>query len=137
MVHTVLRAHSHGQRMSLQSHPDLRNPKLIMAMQIMESNLEDPLIPDEITGIIDLSTRQLERFFAKYIHTSPKRYYLHLRLEKARNLLRQTDLSVTDVCVACGFRSLLHFSKIYRSTFGHPPAWRHRMARCCVQIWKK
>jgi transcriptional regulator GlxA family with amidase domain len=121
MVYTVPRAHSHGQRMSLQSRPEVRNTKLLMAMQIMENNLEDPLIPDEIADIIALSTRQLERLFAKYIQTSPKRYYLHLRLEKARNLLRQTDLSVTDVCVACGFRSLSHFSKSYRSAFGLPP----------------
>ena len=121
MVYTVPRAHSHGQRMSLQSRPEVRNAKLLMAMQIMENNLEDPLLPDEIAKIISLSTRQLERLFAKYIQTSPKRYYLHLRLEKARNLLRQTDLSVTDVCVACGFRSLSHFSKSYRSAFGIPP----------------
>ncbi len=121
MVYTVPRAHSHGQRMSLQSRPEVRNSKLLMAMQIMENNLEDPFAPDEVAKIVALSTRQLERLFAKYIQTSPKRYYLQLRLEKARNLLRQTDLSVTDVCVACGFRSLSHFSKSYRSAFGIPP----------------
>ncbi len=121
MVYTVPRAHSHGQRMSLQSRPEVRNTKLLLAMQIMENNLEDPLVPDEIADVVALSTRQLERLFAKYLNTSPKRYYLHLRLEKARNLLRQTDLSVTDVCVACGFRSLSHFSKSYRSAFGIPP----------------
>lgn len=121
MVYTVPRAHSQGQRMSLQSRPEVRNPKLLLAMQIMENNLEDPLRPDEIADIVTLSTRQLERLFAKYLHISPKRYYLQLRLEKARNLLRQTDLSVTDVCVACGFRSLSHFSKSYRSAYGIPP----------------
>ena len=121
MVYTVPRAHSDGQRMSLQSRPEVRNAKLLMAMQIMENNLEDPLRPDEIAQVVTLSTRQLERLFAKYLTTSPKRYYLHLRLEKARNLLRQTDLSVTDVCVACGFRSLSHFSKSYRAAFGIPP----------------
>ncbi len=121
MVYTVPRAHSHGQRMSLQSRPEVRNPKLLLALQIMENNLEDPLRPDEIAEVVTLSTRQLERLFAKYLQTSPKRFYLHLRLEKARNLLRQTDLSVTDVCVACGFRSLSHFSKSYRATYGIPP----------------
>ncbi len=121
MVYTVPRAHSQGQRMSLQSRPEVRNTKLLMAMQIMEDNLEDPLRPDGIADVVKLSTRQLERLFARYLGTSPKRYYLHLRLEKARNLLRQTDLSVTDVCVACGFQSLSHFSKSYRVAFGHPP----------------
>lgn len=121
MVYAVPRAHSQGQRMSLQSRPDVRNPKLLMAMQVMENNLEDPLRPDEIAALVTLSTRQLERLFARYLGTSPKRYYLHLRLDKARNLLRQTDLSVTDVCVACGFRSLSHFSKSYRNAYGNPP----------------
>ncbi len=121
MVYAVPRAHSQGQRMSLKSRPDVRNPKLLMAIQVMENNLEDPLRPDEIAALVSLSTRQLERLFARYIGTSPKRHYLHLRLDKARNLLRQTDLSVTDVCVACGFRSLSHFSKSYRNAYGNPP----------------
>ncbi|MFT6674792.1 MAG: transcriptional regulator GlxA family with amidase domain [Sulfitobacter sp.] len=121
MVYTVPRAHSQQQRMSLQSRPEVRNAKLLLALQIMENNLEDPLRPDEIAQVVRLSTRQLERLFAKYLNTSPKRYYLHLRLDKARNLLRQTDLSVTDVCVACGFKSLSHFSKSYRGSYGIPP----------------
>jgi transcriptional regulator GlxA family with amidase domain len=121
MVYSAPRTQSQGQRMSLQSRPEVRNAKLLMSMQIMENNLEDPLRPEEIAELVKLSTRQLERLFARYLTTSPKRYYLHLRLEKARNLLRQTDLSVTDVCVACGFRSLSHFSKSYRAAHGHPP----------------
>lgn len=121
MVYTVPRAHSEGQRMSLQSRPEVRNPKLLLALQIMENNLEDPLRPKEIATTVALSTRQLERLFARYLDSSPKRYYLHLRLEKARNLLRQTDLSVTEVCVACGFKSLSHFSKSYRAGYGYPP----------------
>lgn len=121
MVYTVPRAHSEGQRMSLQSRPDVRNKKLLLALQIMENNIEDPLRPDEISEVIGLSTRQLERLFAKHLGTSPKRHYLGIRLEKGRNLLRQTDLSVTDVCVACGFKSLSHFSKSYRAAFGISP----------------
>jgi len=92
-----------------------------MAMRVMENNIEDPLTPDEIADVVGLSTRQLERLFAKYLNISPKRHYLRIRLEKGRNLLRQTDLSVTDVCVACGFKSLSHFSKSYRSHYGIPP----------------
>ncbi len=121
MVYTVPRAHSESQRMSLQSRPQVRNPKLLLAMQVMENSVEDPLTPDEIADIVELSTRQLERLFSKYLTTSPKRHYLRIRLEKGRNLLRQTDMSVTDVCIACGFKSLSHFSKSYRTTFGIPP----------------
>jgi transcriptional regulator GlxA family with amidase domain len=121
MVYTVPRAHSETQRMSLQSRPEVRNPKLLMAMQVMENNIEDPLTPEEISDVVGLSTRQLERLFAKYLSISPKRHYLRVRLEKGRNLLRQTSLSVTDVCVTCGFKSLSHFSKSYRTAYGVPP----------------
>ncbi|MCX7558361.1 GlxA family transcriptional regulator [Sulfitobacter sp. F26204] len=121
MVYHAPRVQSQGQRLSQRSRPEVRNAKLLLAIQIMENNLEDPLRPDEIATLVKLSTRQLERLFARYLFTSPKRYYLHLRLDKARNLLRQTDLSVTDVCVACGFKSLSHFSKSYRAAYGNPP----------------
>ncbi|MFK7880255.1 GlxA family transcriptional regulator [Roseobacter sp.] len=121
MVYTDPRLPDHAQRMSLQTHTQVRNGKLALAMQIMENNIEDPLTPDEISAIVEISTRQLERLFAKYVGLSPKRHYLRLRLEKARDLLRQTDFSVTDVCVACGFKSLSHFSKSYRAAYGISP----------------
>ncbi|WP_299651166.1 GlxA family transcriptional regulator [uncultured Tateyamaria sp.] len=126
MVYTDPRAASHGQRLSRRARPDMAHGKLGMALQIMENNLEDPLRPDEIADLIELSTRQLERLFAKHLGMSPKRHYLQLRLEKARGLLRQTSLSVTDICVACGFRSLSHFSKSYRGTFGLSPGQEKR-----------
>ncbi|QUJ76088.1 GlxA family transcriptional regulator [Sulfitobacter albidus] len=121
MIYTAPRNHSDAQRMSLQTRPEVRNPKLLMAMQIMENNIEDPLTPEEIATVIGLSTRQLERLFARHLSISPKRYYLRIRLEKGRNLLRQTQLSVTDVCIACGFKSLSHFSKSYRAAYGISP----------------
>ncbi len=68
-----------------------------------------------------LSTRQLERLFRKYLSRSPARYYLELRLNRARLLLLQTNMSVIDVALACGFVSASHFSKCYRDFFGHTP----------------
>jgi transcriptional regulator GlxA family with amidase domain len=126
MVYTDPRIATHGQRLSRRTRPGMSHGKLGMAMQIMENNLEDPLRPDEIAQIIELSTRQLERLFAKHLGLSPKRHYLQLRLEKARGLLRQTGMSVTDICVACGFRSLSHFSKSYSGTFGLSPGQEKR-----------
>ncbi len=121
LVYALPRPQTQAQRISLQARPEVRNAKLLLALQIMQNNLEDPLRPEEIAGAVGLSTRQLERLFARYLQSSPKRFYLLLRLEKARNLLRQTDLSVTDVSVACGFQSLSHFSKSYRAAYGNPP----------------
>jgi transcriptional regulator GlxA family with amidase domain len=88
----------------------------------MQNNIEDPLTPDEIAEVVGVSTRQMERLFAKHLGLSPKRYYLQMRLDKARELLRQTSLSVTEICVACGFRSPSHFSKSYRAAFNVAPS---------------
>jgi transcriptional regulator GlxA family with amidase domain len=121
MVYTDPRLADHAQRAQPHARMQLRNGKLGLALKVMENNIEDPLSPDEISEIVELSTRQLERLFSRYVGLSPKRYYLKLRLEKARDLLRQTDLSVTDVCVACGFKSLSHFSKSYRLAYGISP----------------
>ena len=123
MVYTDPRLPNHSQRAALHTRSQVRNGKLAMALQVMENNIEDPLTPEEISDVAGLSTRQLERLFARYINVSPKRYYLKLRLEKARDLLRQTDLSVTEVCVACGFKSLSHFSKSYRTAYGISPGF--------------
>ena len=68
-----------------------------------------------------VSRRQLERLFQKYLHCSPSRYYLKLRLVRARQLLKQTPMSIIEVAAVCGFVSTPHFSKCYREYFGIPP----------------
>ena len=133
MVYTDPRLPNHSQRAALHTRSQVRNGKLALALQVMENNIEDPLTPEEISEVVSLSTRQLERLFSKYIGVSPKRYYLKLRLEKARDLLRQTDMSVTDVCVACGFKSLSHFSKSYRGTYGISPGLESGSTRL---VWR-
>ncbi|MDR9395456.1 GlxA family transcriptional regulator [Roseovarius sp. SYSU LYC5161] len=122
MVYTTPRTESHAQRLSVADRMGVRNSKLLLAVEIMNSNLEDPMPPAEIARAVGMSGRQLERLFARYMGTSPKKYYLGLRLERARNLLVQTDLSLTDVCVLCGFKAPSHFSKSYRKAFGVTPS---------------
>ena len=80
-----------------------------------------PMSLDELSRAVSLSRRQLERLFQKYLGCAPTRYYLDLRLIKARQLLLQTGMSVVDVALACGFVSAPHFSKCYRDYFGKPP----------------
>ena len=87
----------------------------------MEANLEEPIDLDELACFVDISRRQLERLFQKYLHCSPSRYYLKLRLIRARQLLKQTSMSIIEVASVCGFVSTPHFSKCYREYFGIPP----------------
>ena len=121
ILHSPIRHHSEHQRMSLPARIGARHPKLVGIIEEMEQNLEEPLSPSVLAKQAGLSTRQLERLFRRYLDRSPKRYYLELRLKKARSLLLQTDMSVINVALACGFSSPSHFSKCYRAFYGRTP----------------
>lgn len=120
-MHERIRDRHDQQRMSLPARLGVRHPKLLSIIEIMEKNLEEPLARSELAELAGLSTRQLERLFRKYLSRSPARYYLELRLNRARLLLLQTNMSVIDVALACGFVSASHFSKCYRDFFGRTP----------------
>jgi AraC family transcriptional regulator, glycine betaine-responsive activator len=121
VLHSPIRHHSEHQRMSLPARIGARHPKLVGIIEEMEDNLEEPLSPSLLAKQAGLSARQLERLFRRYLDRSPKRYYLELRLKKARSLLLQTDMSVINVALACGFSSPSHFSKCYRAFYGRTP----------------
>ncbi|MCZ4282837.1 GlxA family transcriptional regulator [Kiloniella laminariae] len=120
-MHERIRDQHDQQRMSLPIRLGVRHPKLLAVIKLMEDNLEEPLTRIQLARDAGLSTRQLERLFRKYLSRSPARYYLELRLNKARLLLLQTNMSVIDVALACGFVSASHFSKCYRDFFGRTP----------------
>lgn len=121
MVYNAVRESTAAQRVSLQSRNGMRNKHLATALEIMSTHLEAPLSPAKIARELGISSRQLERIFGKYLNTTPKRYYVEMRLNRARHLLVQTEMSITDVAFSCGFESSGHFSRVYRTTFGVTP----------------
>ncbi|WP_165855980.1 GlxA family transcriptional regulator [Marinobacter sp. JSM 1782161] len=97
-------------------------PALAEAVDLMFANIEEPLSGDDIAGHVNLSRRQLERLFRKHLDTVPSRYYLKLRLDRARELVRNSGLSLTEIALSCGFSSGAHFSTTYRNAFGLTPS---------------
>ncbi|MDA8251138.1 MAG: GlxA family transcriptional regulator [Rhodospirillales bacterium] len=95
--------------------------RLAQALRLIEDSIETPRPTSEIARDIRISTRQLERLFRQHLGISPAAYSSALRLDRARALLRQTALPVTDVGIACGFQSASHFSTAFRARFGHAP----------------
>lgn len=128
MIYTSVRTDKDEQRLSIPTRIGVRHPKLSSVIKMMEENLEEPVSPSVLASEVGISTRQLERLFRRYLNRSPKRYYTELRLQKARNLLLQTDMSVINVALACGFTSPSHFSKCYRLHFSTTP-YRERGAQ--------
>jgi len=116
-----VRTERDAQRAPLQYLIGASQPKLVDAVAMMEANIEEPLSLDDVASYVDISRRQLERLFDKYLHCAPSRYYLELRLYRARLLLLQTNMSVVEVAVSCGFSTAPHFSKCYSEFYGKPP----------------
>ncbi len=128
LIYSSIRTDQDTQRLSVPTRIGVRHPKLSFVIQMMEANIEEPISPSILAKEAGMSTRQLERLFRRYLSRSPKRYYMELRLQKARNLLMQTDMTVINVALACGFSSPSHFSKCYRAHYSTTP-YRERGAQ--------
>ncbi|KUM26658.1 hypothetical protein AU467_20175 [Mesorhizobium loti] len=118
------RSASDDQRSINTSETGISGP-LAEVIQIMEEHIEDPLPLHDISRCVGRSKRQIERLFQSSVSSSPMRYYMNLRLARAKRLIEQTQLPIVEIGIACGFASASHFSKCFRQTFGiNPSAWR-------------
>lgn len=120
-VYERMRTAEEQQRIPLKARIGASQPKLIEAVTLMEMNIEEPLSTDDLAYHVGVSRRHLERLFKKHLQTVPSKYYLELRLEHARQLLRQSDKTILQIGLACGFSSASYFSTAYRNHYGITP----------------
>lgn len=116
-----IRPRKDHQRMEIANRYGIRNKKLVHVIGEMETHSEPPLSTLALAESISVTRRQLERLFRLHLNDTPSNFYLRLRLEKARQLLRQTDMSVLEVSIACGFESPSYFTRSYRARFARCP----------------
>ena len=121
------------QRVPLAARIGGGQPKLTEAVALMEANVEEPLATEDIARLVGVSRRQLERLFKQYLDSLPSRYYLEMRLARARRLLLQTSQSVLQIGLACGFSSGPHFSNTYRTRYGITPR-EQRSQRAAAEL---
>ncbi|MFM8700854.1 MAG: GlxA family transcriptional regulator [Hyphomicrobiales bacterium] len=122
LIHHRMRSANERQRMELRARLGVANQRVLAVVAKMEQNIEEPLSCSELAVRVGFSARQLERLFQKYIGQTPTRYYLGLRLGRARHLLLQTSMPILSVALACGFVSASHFSKCYSEHFKRTPS---------------
>jgi transcriptional regulator GlxA family with amidase domain len=108
--------------------------KLKQAIDYMQAHLEEPEGIATIADMLRISQRQLERDFKHYLNATPKQFYLRLRLDQARMMISQTDLSILEIAVATGFSSQEHFSRIYKKTFHNAPSHDRNVTRIPFQF---
>jgi transcriptional regulator GlxA family with amidase domain len=126
LIHHRIREPREHQRMDVRMRLGVAHPRVVAVIARMEDTIEAPLSCFELARQVGLSTRQLERLFEKYIGQSPTKYYVGLRLERARDLLRQTCRPILEIALACGFSSASHFSRSFTKHFGQTPSAERR-----------
>jgi len=121
ILHYPVREAEAPQRMALGSRQGELHPVVRDVIATMEGNLEDPMSVPDLAKQAGVSQRKLERLFRKYVGCSIVSFYHVLRLQYARALLTNTNLSVREVSVASGFASMSYFTKSFSSHFGKRP----------------
>lgn len=125
-IHPHIRPANEQQRMELQFRHNTSHPRLIKVIQLMQNQTEEILSCTEIGEKVGLSTRQMERIFRTYLRTTPNAFYMQLRLERAKHLLLQSTMSITQIATACGFNSTSYFTRCYSRGFGLTPRQQRR-----------
>jgi AraC family carnitine catabolism transcriptional activator len=120
-LHGPVRSPSEHQRTEVVARFGVHDKKLVQTIQTMQAHLEEVLAVDALAAAMGVTRRQMERLFAAHLQVSPAAFYLSLRLDRARQLLEQSDMGVMAIAVACGFAAPSHFSRAYRRRFGVPP----------------
>lgn len=119
------------------------NRRLLRARDAMDRAYAEPLEVAALAGIAHVSEAHFIRTFRATFGETPHRYLQRRRVERAMYLLRDTDRSVTDVCLAVGFTSLGTFSRTFRDIVGETPTqYRGRgpvaaVPSCFARAWMR
>ena len=122
LVSGWVRERADHQRLQISARYKVHNAKVVQVIGRMEQHIETPVSSDALATPIGVTRRQLERLFQEHMGVSPLQFYLRLRLERARHLLRQSSMGVIEIGLACGFASASVFSRAYRRQYAAAPS---------------
>ncbi|EJL30874.1 GlxA family transcriptional regulator [Novosphingobium sp. AP12] len=120
------------QRLSLRDRYGVANDRVLRVLAQMEACVEDPLSRSNLAAIASVSVRQLERLFGSNLGATVSQIYMRIRLSQSEQMLRTTALPITEVALACGFKTSSHFSRSFKEQFGKAPS-DLRARGWCVQ----
>ena len=119
------------------------NRRMLRARDAMDRSYADPLDIAALSRVACVSQAHFIRTFKTTFGETPKHYLQRRRVERAMFLLRSTELSVTDICMAVGFSSLGTFSRVFAQIVGEPPStYRRRgpigpVPSCFAMAWSR
>ena len=121
-MHTDVRPSGGPQKSGILERYNVKNSKLLSVVEVMENHLSNVLSLQDISIIVGISPRQINRLFRKYLNQSTMSFYKNLRLDLSQKLLSQSHLSVTEIALSSGFTSSSQFSQTFRGKFGLTPS---------------
>ncbi len=121
-LHTEIRPSIGPQRSGIAARIGSSNAAILDAVKLMENHIADPCNLTDLAGISGLSKRQINRLFKEKLGRSTMGYYRDMRLDKARNLLINSRLSLTEIAFATGFANSAHFSRLFADYFERTPS---------------
>src|SRR3954467_10984855 len=98
------------------------NRRMLRARDAMDRTFAEPLCIPRLAEIAEVSEAHFIRTFSATFGETPHRYLQRRRVERAMFLLRETDRSVTEICLDVGFRSLRTFSRTFRRIMDMSPS---------------
>ena len=110
---------SNGVRQILMN---LFNPTTVVFKEVIEAHLYSMLSIEDLASLTNNSLTAFKRKFKEVYQTSPANYMKNKRLEKALNLLKISDLSISDISFECAFNDLAHFSNSFKAKFNLTPS---------------
>ena len=94
----------------------------------MQAKIEEELTLQEMAECAGLSTTHFAEMFRKSTGESPHQFLLRQRVERAKEMLREAEMRLLDVAVACGFKTQQHFARVFRRICGaSPTAYRYEV----------
>ena len=98
------------------------NRRMLRARDLMDRSYAEPLDVPSLARAAHVSSSHFARSFKETFGETPHRYLQRRRVERAMYLLRETDVSVTEICLLVGFTSLGSFSRTFREVVGRSPS---------------
>jgi AraC family transcriptional regulator len=90
-------------------------------LDLVATNLAKDITLEQMAEAAGMSPFHFSREFRKSVGTSPHRYIVGRRIDRAKKLLSEQNLSILDVSLDCGFKDASHFSRVFRSVVGMTP----------------
>lgn len=109
-------------------HADAADHKLLRMIAFIEEHISEKITVTDVASSVYISDRDCYRRFQKELKETPLQFIQSVRLEKACQLLSQTDLPVSEITCLCGFRDSSYFSSFFSGKMGCTPGSYRRMA---------